>query len=81
MSGCNIRRFALVVREMQRFGKPVENEEDGAEKVPRILSMSSVQESDEIERGKIMDAYRCGCRSGTSHHTNIYRRVLRQDQL
>jgi hypothetical protein len=33
---------------MQRFGKPVENEGDGAENVPRILSMSSVQESDDF---------------------------------
>lgn len=37
---------------MQRFGKPVENEGDGAENVPRILSMSSVQGSDELERGQ-----------------------------
>jgi hypothetical protein len=55
ISGCNIRRFSLVVREMQRFEKPVESEGDGAENVPRILSMSSVQESDDLERGKIMD--------------------------
>ena len=37
---------------MQRFGKAVENEGEGAENVPRILSMSSVQESDDLERGK-----------------------------
>ena len=66
---------------MQRFEKPVESEGDGAEKVPRILSMSSDQESDDFEREKLMDAYQCGCRSGTSHHKDIYRRVLRQVQL
>lgn len=44
ISGCNIRRFALVVREMRRFGKPVENEGDGVENVPRILSMSSMRD-------------------------------------
>jgi len=50
-----MRRFSLVVREMQRFGRAVENEGDSAEKVPIILSMSSVQGSDELEKRKNMD--------------------------
>ena len=45
ISGCKIRRFALVVREMERLEKPLEEEGGGAENVPRTLSVSSVRES------------------------------------